>query len=126
MKDVLLICLGASAGATSRYYLDLFLTYRLGASFPYGTFCINVTGCLLLGFFGSLALERGTLVPPELRLLLAVGFIGSYTTFSTFGFETVRLLEEGNLLLAIAYVLGSVLFGFLASYLGLVVARALP
>lgn len=126
MKDFLIICIGASAGAASRYYLDLFLTYRLGSAFPHGTFFVNMTGCLLLGFLGSLALERANLVTPELRLFLAVGFIGSYTTFSTFSLETIRLLEAGHLLRALAYVLGSVLIGLLATYLGLMVARALP
>lgn len=126
MKDFLTICLGACAGATSRYYLGLWIASRLGATFPYGTFLINVTGCLILGFFGTLAVERSAVIPPELRLLVAVGFTGSYTTFSTFGFETIRLLEDGDILLAIAYVLGSVLLGLLATYLGLVVARTLP
>lgn len=126
MKDVLTICLGACAGATSRYYLGLWVATRLGTTFPYGTLLINITGCLILGFFGTLAAERAVVIPPELRLLIAVGFTGSYTTFSTFGFETIRLLEDGNLLLAIAYILGSVLAGLLATYLGLVVARILP
>ena len=126
MKEFLTICAGACAGATSRYYLGLWVASRLGTTFPFGTFLINITGCLVLGFFGTLAAERATVVPPELRLLIAVGFTGSYTTFSTFGFETIRMLEEGDVLLAIAYVLGSVGVGLLATYLGLVAARSLP
>lgn len=125
MRDFWIICLGACAGATSRYYLGLWAAARFGAAFPYGTFLINVTGCLILGFFNALAVERAAFVPPELRLLVAVGFTGAYTTFSTFGWESVRLLEEGSFLFAAAYVLGSVLVGLLAVYLGLVAARAL-
>ena len=124
MKDFLSICLGACAGATSRYYLGLWFASRLGTHFPYGTLFINVTGCLILGFFSTLALERSALIPSEVRLLIAIGFTGSYTTFSTFGYETIRLLEDGNFLLAIAYVLGSVLAGLTATYFGLVAARA--
>lgn len=126
MRDFWIICLGACAGATSRYYLGLFAAARYGTAFPYGTFVINITGCLILGFFNALAVERAGFIPSELRLLVSVGFIGSYTTFSTFGWESIRLLEEGNFLLAAAYVLGSVLVGLLAVYLGLVAARALP
>lgn len=116
---------GGFFGAVSRYALGNWIASRLGASFPYGTLLINLSGCLVLGFFGTLALRRATLVPPEARLLIAVGFLGAYTTFSTFGFETIRLLEESDLVLALAYVLGSVLAGLLLTYLGVVAARAL-
>jgi CrcB protein len=126
MKDFLVICLGASIGATSRYYLGLWCASKFGTTFPYGTFFINITGSLILGLFGTLALDRAALIAPELNLLVAIGIIGSYTTFSTFGFETIRLLEEGNWLLALGYVLGSILIGFLAVYLGVITARVLP
>ncbi|MNX60104.1 putative fluoride ion transporter CrcB [compost metagenome] len=116
---------GGFFGAISRYALGNWIAARLGSTFPYGTLLINLTGCFILGFFGTLALQRATLIPPEARLLVAVGFVGAYTTFSTFGFETIRLLEENNLVLALAYVLGSVLLGLLLTYLGVVAARAL-
>lgn len=124
--NFLMLALGAVLGASSRYYLGLWVASKLGTGFPYGTFLINATGCLILGFFGTLAAERATFVPTALRLLVAVGFAGSYTTFSTFGFETIKLLEDGDVLLALTYVLGSVLAGLLAVYLGVVAGRALP
>lgn len=120
-----MLAAGAVLGAGSRYYLGLWLASKLGAGFPYGTFLVNVTGCLVLGFFGTMAAERAAFVPTELRMLVAVGFAGSFTTFSTFGYETIRLLEEGELLLALSYSLGSVLAGLVAVYLGVVVARVL-
>jgi CrcB protein len=126
MRQFLLVGIGGWLGAASRYYLGLWMAARLGTTFPYGTFLINVTGCLILGFFGTLAIDRALLVPPEFRLLVSVGFVGAYTTFSTFGFETIRMLEDGDVLLAVGYVLGSVLLGLLAVYCGGVVARALP
>lgn len=125
MSELLWVGCGGFFGAVSRYALGNWVASKLGTAFPYGTLVINLTGCLILGFFGTLALQRATLIPPEARLLIAVGFVGAYTTFSTFGFETIRLLEENNLVLALAYVLGSVLLGLLLTYLGVVAARAL-
>ncbi|HEY9899957.1 MAG TPA: fluoride efflux transporter CrcB [Pantanalinema sp.] len=125
MWELVWVGSGGFFGAISRYALGNWIASRLGTAFPYGTLLINLTGCLALGFFGTLALRRATLIPPEARLLVAVGFLGAYTTFSTFGFETIRLLEENNLALAFAYVLGSVLAGLLTTYLGVVAARAL-
>lgn len=124
--NFLMLATGAVLGASSRYYLGLWIASRLGTGFPYGTFLINVTGSLVLGFFGTLALDRAAVIPTELRLLVAVGFAGSYTTFSTYTFETLRLLEDGDFLLALLYALGSVLAGLLSVYLGVVIARALP
>lgn len=121
----MLVGLGGWIGAVTRYYVGLWAAARWGVAFPYGTLLINLTGCLFLGWFGTLATERAALVSPDLRTLLAIGFVGAYTTFSTFGFETVRLLEEGDVLLALVYVLASVLVGLLAVYLGVVSARAM-
>ena len=125
MRHFLIIGLGGWLGAYSRYQLGLWIASRYGTGFPYGTLVINVTGCLILGFFGSWALIRPVPVAVEWRLLIAVGFLGAYTTFSTFGFETVLLIKNGQTLAAAANVLGSVGAGLLAVWLGALAAKAL-
>ena len=118
------VAVGAAVGGVSRYYLSLALTERLGDAFPWGTFVINVTGSLLLGF-----LMRYAFASPganaELRLLLATGFCGGYTTFSTFSYETVQLLEDGQYERAATYVFASVAVALLATAAGFVLAREL-
>ncbi|PSB28132.1 fluoride efflux transporter CrcB [Stenomitos frigidus] len=116
------VILGAIPGALSRYYLTLFFARWLGASFPYGTFVINLTGAMVMGFFITLTLER-TMTSPELRLLVATGFLGSYTTFSSYELDTFNLLQSGNRGLALVYWLGSAVLGFLSLELGNLLAR---
>ncbi|WP_414578558.1 fluoride efflux transporter CrcB [Anabaena sp. CCY 9402-a] len=93
VRNPVAVSLGAIAGALSRYYFSLWFAQRFGTSFPYGTFFINISGCLAMGFFFTLALERVAIISPELRLLVAVGFLGAYTTFSTYALDTVNLLD---------------------------------
>ncbi|HEY9723854.1 MAG TPA: fluoride efflux transporter CrcB [Oscillatoriaceae cyanobacterium] len=126
MQAAIMVALGGILGALSRYYLTMTLTNRLGAAFPWATLIINVTGCFLLALISTLAAERTGMVSPELRLLLAVGFCGAYTTFSTFGFETFSLLRAGSVLEAIGYMAMSNLVGLAAVVLGAYCARALP
>lgn len=121
----LAISFGAIAGALSRYYLTLFFARWLGTSFPYGTFVINVSGALVMGFFATLALER-TVISPDLRLLVAVGFLGSYTTFSTYALDTATLLRAGIQGAALFYWAGSAILGVLSLELGSYLARRLP
>jgi fluoride exporter len=111
------ISLGAVPGALSRYYLTIFLTNWLGNKFPFSTFIINITGSLLMGFFVTLTLER-VIVSPDLRLLVAVGFLGSYTTFSTYALDTSLLLASGNYMPGLFYALGSALFGLIGLQFG--------
>lgn len=87
------ISLGAIAGALSRYYLSLWLAQHYGNTFPIATLFINITGCLAMGFFFTLAMERMPNIPPDIRLLVAVGFLGSYTTFSTYELDSLTLLR---------------------------------
>jgi CrcB protein len=101
---VALIVAGA-VGAPARYLVDSFVRRRTGAGFPWGTFVVNVSGSLLLGLLTGLGLYHA--FPETPRLVLGTGFCGAYTTFSTFTFETVRLLEEGALGEAFRYALGS-------------------
>jgi fluoride exporter len=118
------ISLGAIPGALSRYYLTLLATRWLGTGFPYGTFAINLSGALIMGFFVTLVLER-SFSSPDLRWLIAVGFLGSYTTFSTYALDTSVLLRSGRVGLASFYGLGSAVLGWLGLELGSFLARRL-
>lgn len=123
IRNLLAVSLGAIAGALSRYYLSLWFLQRFGVAFPYGTFVINITGCLMMGFFFTLSAERILSISPEIRLLVATGFLGSYTTFSTYGLETVTLLQAQRFIPALIYWLGSATLGVLSVQLGVVLAR---
>lgn len=118
------ITLGAIPGALSRYYLTLWFSRWLGSGFPFGTFLINISGALVMGFFMTLLLERNISVP-DLRLLVAVGFLGSYTTFSTYALDTANLLKVGQANLALVYWLGSATLGFLGLQSGCFLANRL-
>jgi CrcB protein len=118
------VAVGAAAGGVSRYYLSVAVQQRLGATFPWGTLVINVTGSLLLGFLMRYALATPS-VSAEMRLLLTTGFCGGYTTFSTFSYETAILLEDGQYERAAAYALASVLVALLATFCGFILAREL-
>lgn len=125
VRNPVAVSLGAIAGALSRYYLSLWLAQRFGNNFPYGTFFINLTGCFVMGFFATLALERAATISPEVRLLVAVGFLGSYTTFSTYGLDSVLLLENRKFAAAGFYWLFSALLGIICVQLGVMLARLL-
>lgn len=118
------IAIGSALGGVARYLVGAFVQQRTGIAFPYGTLLINVTGSFLLGFLLRYALATPA-ISPELRGLLTTGFCGGYTTFSTFTYETMALLEDGELRRAAAYVLVSVLVSLLAVYGGIELARAL-
>lgn len=124
MQGTLLVGLAGAFGAMSRYGVGLLAQRTLGTHFAYGTLLVNVVGCLLLGLL--LEIERSTqLVAPSLRLLFAVGFLGAFTTFSAFGYETVRYLQTGETALAVLNVTANLVLGCGAVWLGWVVARAL-
>lgn len=114
--------LGGFLGANARYLLGGYISDRWGAVFPLGTFVINVTGSFILGFFLAYAQERPW-VAPGARLMFAVGFVGAYTTFSTFEYETMRLIQERELFLATLNVFGSLLSGAVAVFAGLVLGE---
>ena len=112
---------GGFAGAVARYLLGGWMTSWLGPGFPYATFVINVTGSFVLGLL--MGMLEGHVVSPIVPLSMAVGFLGAYTTFSTFSYETLRLLEDGSFLLAGVNVVGSVLVGLFSAMLGLAAGR---
>jgi len=109
--------LGGFLGANARYLLGGFISERWGAVFPLGTFVINVTGSFILGFFLAYAQDRPWL-EPSARLTFAVGFVGAYTTFSTFEYETMRLLQEREVMLAMLNIFGSLLSGMVGVFAG--------
>ena len=113
---VLLFAGAAFAGAVCRYLLDLAVQYRTNSPRPYGTLAVNVSGSLALGFLVGLTLYHG--LGPDVRTELGTGFLGAYTTFSTFAYETVRLLEEGSTLEAFANSAASATVGIMAVALG--------
>ena len=119
-----LIALFGAAGTLARYGLQGIVQIRMGSMFPYGTLLINLTGCFLLGLVGQLTLNR-MLISSDLRLAIAVGFFGGYTTFSSFGWETAKMLKDGEWGRAAAYVGASVFAGLLLSVTGIHLANKL-
>jgi CrcB protein len=118
------IALGAIVGAGTRYFLSGFVARSFSATFPYGTLLINLTGSFVLGFFLIYSSER-VLLDPRWRLLVAVGFCGSYTTFSSYTFESFALLEQGQWLLMGANILFSNVLCLAAVLAGAALARGL-
>jgi fluoride exporter len=124
LRTVIAIAVAGAAGALARYGLEGFVSRRQSGAFPWGTFVVNVTGAFALGLVFTLATERWGLAA-WLRSALTIGFLGAYTTFSTFSFESYRLAADRAIGLAAANVLGSCAAGLTAVYLGVVLARAL-
>jgi fluoride exporter len=118
----IIISLGAILGALSRYYLTLLCARWLGIAFPYGTFFINLTGAGVMGFFATLAAKQA-FSAPELQWLVVVGFLGSYTTFSTYALDTSNLLKTKSYKRALFYWWGSPILGFFSIELGMFLAR---
>ncbi len=121
---LLLIGLGGFAGAISRYLVDGLISDRTGGGFPWGTLVINLSGSFLLGLLFAMTAERAIL-PAEIRGPLMIGFIGAYTTFSTWTLESWRLIEGGAYGLALANLGGSVVIGMVAVVAGLMLGRVL-
>ena len=122
MSRFLVVGAGGFLGAMTRYGVSLAVASFWTGEFPLATLIINVSGSFFLGFFSTLATERLAL-DPAWRLLVATGFVGAYTTFSTFEYETERLVEAGAAVWAAVNLLASVTVGFLAVRLGVVLAR---
>ncbi len=121
MGTYLLIALGGIIGANARYVVTVWAADRFGVAFPYGTFLINASGSLLMGVFVTVVADRfGN--DPDARFLVATGFLGAYTTFSTFAFETIALVRRGLLRPAVINVLGSAGTSVGGAGLGIVLA----
>jgi CrcB protein len=119
-----MIAVGGALGAVARYQLALMIQTRVPAGFPWGTFIVNVSGCLLMGLVMTLLTER-LVVHPQWRFFLPIGFIGAYTTFSTFAFEAFQANTEGAWLVGTTYVVGSVVTGYAALWAGVLLGRML-
>ncbi|MGH9380205.1 MAG: fluoride efflux transporter CrcB [Thermoanaerobaculia bacterium] len=125
IRDLAWVGLGGGCGAALRFLIGGWIHRWLpGSLFPWGTFAVNVLGCLLLGLLYGLAEGRG-LFGPGARLFLFIGLLGGFTTFSTFAWESGSLLRDGELVWAFGNVAGQVLLGLLAVWLGLFAGRAI-
>jgi CrcB protein len=122
LSRYLFIALGAAFGANARFLVGTWAGQRFGADFPYGTLIVNITGSFLLGFLLTLSTERLP-IAPEVRLMLAVGFFGSYTTFSSYTVESINLLRDGSLARSLANIIGNNLVGLLGAIAGAYLAR---
>ena len=124
MKDFLAISVAAIVGANLRYLISRLAAKELGSIFPYGTLAINVVGSVIVGFFIIWTTER-VLLDPRWRLLVVVGFCGSFTTFSSYAFESVSFFEQGQWGLMLANVLGNNLLCLAGALAGMALARVL-
>ncbi|MFI5207436.1 MAG: fluoride efflux transporter CrcB [Gemmatimonadales bacterium] len=115
------VMLGSAVGGGTRFLLGTFVQTRSGAVFPVGTLLINVTGSLILGFIFRYA--AGSSMSPEVRAMLTTGFCGGYTTFSTFSWEAVRLIEDGDYYRAAWYIGLSVILSLAGAFVGIGLAR---
>jgi CrcB protein len=118
------IAFGSALGGVARYLLGGWIQSRAGPAFPVGTLVINVTGSFLLGLLYRYATDSAA-ITPELRAMLTIGICGGYTTFSTFSYETVRLLDDGEFARAGAYIALSVAISIVATFLGIAAGREL-
>lgn len=124
MRAILLISVAGAAGAVSRYGVSMWAQRTLGVHAAFGTLAVNILGCLLLGLVLELEAQSDW-IGNSGRLFLAVGFMGSFTTFSTFGFETLKLIQVGDSHLALLNVGANLLLGILAVWLGWILARVI-
>jgi CrcB protein len=120
----LLIALGGAAGSLMRYLVSGWVQRGFGPAFPWGTFVVNLTGCFAMGLLAGLFQHR-FLAGSEIRLLLLVGLLGGYTTFSTFTLETLRLVQDGSLAAAAMNGMGSPLLALAGTWLGDLLARSI-
>jgi fluoride exporter len=122
--QLILIALGGAIGSVCRYGLSTVVQRSTSPFFPYGTFTVNVVGCLVFGIIMGAARERFVLGPPE-RAFLLIGILGGFTTFSTFSYETFALLQDGEFLRGAANALGQLLCGLVALWAGYSLVAAL-
>ncbi|MBX3239301.1 MAG: fluoride efflux transporter CrcB [Chitinophagaceae bacterium] len=123
IKEVIVVGLGGGVGSIFRYLTSLLINKQFPHRFPFATFTVNILGCLAIGFLiGFFQKHSGT--APHIRLLLATGFCGGFTTFSAFAAENMQLLQSGNSFTAIAYIAASTVGGLLAVWSGMALSRA--
>ncbi len=123
VKSLAFVLVGGGFGAVARYVLGAFMLQRMGPGFPYGTLLINVLGCFAIGIVSQLSITRALGVTPSVRIFLAVGVLGGFTTFSSFAYEAVTIASERAAGVALLYVALSVVLGMAAAFLGIAIAR---
>jgi len=120
----LFVAIGAIFGALSRFFIGELITSIFGQEWQFlGTFFVNISGCLIIAYIFTMVKENIRIIAPELGLMIATGFCGSYTTFSTYSLEVNKFLEQGNVTFSLIYWLGSVLGGMIALKIGVILAR---
>ncbi len=122
MKTLLLIGTGGFIGSVARYLTSKYIQDQLALSFPIGTLIVNIIGCFTLGVIYGL-MERGEILSQDARIFLTIGFCGGFTTFSTFAYENVSLLRDGNFIQTALYIALSVFAGIIALYLGNIITK---
>jgi len=122
IKQLIAVAIGGATGAMLRWLVASSVQRMTGSAFPWGTFAVNALGSLLLGFLFVWLLERSS-ASELVRLAVTVGFLGAFTTFSTYSFESIRLLQEGAFALAFANILGQVAVCLLLTWIGVQLAR---
>lgn len=122
LKNIALVGLAGGFGSIARFLCQKYLYAWNPHPFPFGTFLVNLVGCFLIGVFYGLS-EKGNLLSPEWRLLLTTGFCGGFTTFSSFSYENVNLLKNGDFLYFGLYTMGSVILGILCTYGGIILLK---
>jgi fluoride exporter len=122
LQKYLLIALGGALGSIARYWVGTTVAVRTGLKFPYGTLVVNITACLIIGFTVTLLAER-TDMNPAWRFLIPIGFIGAYSTFSTYEWETLSIMRSGAFAIAAFYAVGSLILGLAATWAGSALAQ---
>jgi fluoride exporter len=122
-QQVLLVAIGGATGSVARFGVGIFALKRFGARFPYGTCFVNLTGCFLIGVLAALFAARTLPASQQLRLAIITGFLGGYTTFSSYALDTSNLTAEGEWWLAFVNFVGTAVVGFIALRLGTALAR---
>ena len=122
MQKYLLIALGGALGSIARYWVGTTVAARAGIRFPYGTLVVNLTACLVIGFTLTFLAER-TDINPAWRFLIPIGFIGAYSTFSTYEWETLSVMRSGAFAIAALYAVGSLILGLAATWAGSALAE---
>ena len=122
MLQLLFLALAGALGTLSRYGLGGLMQRLTGTSFPYGTLLINVLGCLIIGFIMQVALTTD-IIPSNLRVVITIGFLGAFTTFSTFSYETAKFLEDGAIIAAAMNIASNVGLGMLGTFGGMLLGK---
>ena len=122
MQKFLFVALGGALGSVARYWVGVTVAGRMGTRFPWGTFVINITACAIIGF-SMTWLGKRTGINPAWRFLIPIGFVGGYSTFSTYEWETLSALRSGAVLVAAAYSIGSLVVGLAATWCGAMLAE---